>query len=193
MAESMLRGIIEFMADIGVYDVVLPFLLIFTVVFAILEKSRIFGTEKVDGEEFSKKNINAMVAFVIAFFVVASSQLVSILNKALGRIIILGMVGLSFLLLIGIFFKDHDEFFDKSNMWYRTGFMVAFLIGVILIFLASIETTNGDTWLEESWTWITDHWDDNLVGSIFLLGIIVAFMVYITKDRKIPAKKKDGG
>jgi len=46
---SMFRGTLEFFGEIGMYDVVLPFLLVFTIVYAILEKTRIFGVEEVDG------------------------------------------------------------------------------------------------------------------------------------------------
>ena len=39
---------IQFLDRLGVYEVLLPFLLIFTLVFAILEKTRAFGTEEVN-------------------------------------------------------------------------------------------------------------------------------------------------
>src|SRR3989338_8827869 len=65
--ESVFRGVIGFFDKIGVYDIILPFLLVFTIVFAILEKTKILGLEKIDGKETTKKNLNSMVAFVIAF------------------------------------------------------------------------------------------------------------------------------
>ena len=39
---SGFRGVIDFLGKLGVYDVILPFLLIFTIVFAILEKTKIY-------------------------------------------------------------------------------------------------------------------------------------------------------
>ena len=56
MATSAFRGVIEFLGDMGVYDVILPFLLVFTIVFAILEKTKILGTAKEGGETIGKKN-----------------------------------------------------------------------------------------------------------------------------------------
>jgi len=41
------RDIIDFFGNIGVFEVVLPFLLVFTVVFALLERTKVFGVEKV--------------------------------------------------------------------------------------------------------------------------------------------------
>src|SRR3989338_8683840 len=87
--ESTFRGVIVFLDKIGVYDVILPFLLVFTIVFAILEKTKILGSEKIDGKEHPKKNINAMVAFVIAFLVIASTQLVAVINQVMANVILL--------------------------------------------------------------------------------------------------------
>ena len=42
---STFREVLLFFEQIGIYDVVLPFLLVFTIVFAILEKTKLFGTE----------------------------------------------------------------------------------------------------------------------------------------------------
>ena len=36
------REILEFFTRIGVFDVVLPFLLVFTIVFALLERTKVF-------------------------------------------------------------------------------------------------------------------------------------------------------
>ena len=48
--------------DAGVFDIVLPFLLVFAIVFAILEKSKVFGT---DADKNPKTNINAIVLILI--------------------------------------------------------------------------------------------------------------------------------
>ncbi|MBI4149215.1 hypothetical protein HY491_02105, partial [Candidatus Woesearchaeota archaeon] len=80
MAESAFRGMIGFLDTIGIYDVVLPFVLVFTIAFAILEKTRVLGTEEIDKVKYTKKPLNALVAFVISFFVVGSGELVGILT-----------------------------------------------------------------------------------------------------------------
>src|SRR3989338_10174572 len=98
--QSAFRGAIEFLARLGLYDVVLPFLLVFTIVFAILEKTKLFGTEKIGAHDYTKKNLNAMTAFVISFLVVASSQLVAAINESLARVVLLMLVSVSFIMLI---------------------------------------------------------------------------------------------
>ena len=97
--ESAFRGIIGFLDKIGVYDVILPFLLVFTIVFAILEKTKVLGLDKIDGKEFTKKNLNSMVAFVISFLVIASTQLVSVINEVMANVVLLLILAVSFLML----------------------------------------------------------------------------------------------
>ena len=115
--ESAFRGVIEFFGEIGVYDVVLPFLLVFTIVYAILEKTRVLGTETFEGKKYSRKNLNAIVAFVIAFLVVASTRLVAAINQAMGNIILLLLVSFSFLMLIGSFMKETEEGVFLTGGW----------------------------------------------------------------------------
>ena len=101
---SAFRGIIDFFAEIGLYDVVLPFLLVFTIVFAIFEKTRVLGTEEHDGHKISKKNLNAIASFVIAFLVIASSELVEIITTVSSQAVVLLFLSVLFLLLLGSFY-----------------------------------------------------------------------------------------
>ena len=50
--------------EIGVYDVVLPFILIFVIIFAALQKTRVLGTEEVEGHKYGKKNLNLVVGLI---------------------------------------------------------------------------------------------------------------------------------
>jgi hypothetical protein len=193
---SVFRDILAFFDTIGIFDVVLPFILVFTVVFAILEKTRIFGTEKMlgptqeqMGSALPKKNLNAMVAFVMAFLVVASTQLVAIVNQALANVVILLLVSVCFLLLIGSFYKETEEVFLEGT--WRMVFMVIMFVGVVLIFLNAIRMEDGTSWLEFLYNTVATGLDSVVVGSLILIGIVIFFIWLITKDKHVPAAKKD--
>lgn len=176
--ESVFRGVLVFLEKIGVYDVILPFLLVFAVMFSILEKTRVLGEEEIKGKRYSKKNLNSIVAFVIAFFVIASSELVALIDEAMGNIVILALVGVSVLMLIGVFHGTGEFSFDKNSwtMWLLTIFMV---LGVLLIFFHAIPY-EGESLLTWFYDFMVDHWDDDAVGAIILLGIVALFMYGIT-------------
>jgi hypothetical protein len=184
MAEpSVFRSVLEFFTDIGIYDVILPFLLVFTIIFAILEKTKVLGTEDVEGKKFTKKNLNAMVAFVIGFLVVASAQLVRIINETMANIVLLLLVSVSFLLLIGSFYRE-DEPVALFGKW-RTAFTWAMLVGLILIFAAAItvQTSNGEErFLFFAVSYLSQYWSTKWVASIILMILLIVFMVAIVKE-----------
>src|SRR3989338_7955492 len=124
---TVLGNVLDFFRQLGVYDVLLPFILVFTIMFAILERTQLFGTEGPKEKAVTKKNLNAMVAFVVAFLVVASSKLVEVITKVSSEIIVLLLLIVFFLMMIGTFYskKEIDEHgvHLKDGPW-RTGFMV---------------------------------------------------------------------
>ena len=176
---SAFRGAIEFFDKIGVYDVILPFLLVFTIVFAILEKTKVFGTEKVGEQDLSKKNLNSMAAFVIAFIVIASSKIVAVITKISSHVVVLLLLSVFFLLLVGSFFKEGEATFLEGKWKYL--FMLIMFIGIVLIFLNAIENDSGESWLSWGWDQVTNNWSSNAVASIILLVVIIAFMVYVVR------------
>jgi hypothetical protein len=180
--ESVFRGVIGFFDKIGIYDVVLPFLLVFTIVFAILEKTKVFGTTEFENKKYTKKNLNAITAFVTAFLVVASTKLVATINQVLANSVLLLLLIVLFLLLVGSFFKEgEDVALDKG---WRTFFMTAMFIGIVLIFLQALN------WLEPFWDFLTDHWETQWVASLILLIFVVLFIYFITKEER---HKPSGG
>lgn len=180
--ETVFRGIIDFFVDLGIYDVVLPFLLVFSIIFAILERTKVLGTDEIDGKRVSKKNIDAMVAFVIAFFVVASTKLVAAINRALADTVLLILLVVFFLVLIGTFFKEGtEEFLDDEWKNYLTFIL---FIGIVLIFLNALD------WLSPLWDFIVDNWESRWVGSLILIILVILFMSYITKSEGGSAPKK---
>ncbi len=171
---SGFRGVIEFLGKLGVYDVILPFLLIFTIVFAILEKTKILGTEKVGDKEITKKNLNSMVALVIAFLVIASTKLVAVVNEVMANVVLLLILAICFLLLVGVFFGSKEFTLEKYPGWIKF-FMVLMFIGIVLIFLNALD------WLQYLFR-VFENWDAEWAVTIIFMIIILGFMWYIVKE-----------
>ena len=180
--ETVLGNVITFLDKIGIYDVVLPFLLVFTIVFAMLEKTKIFGTEVVRGTEFPRKNLNAMVSFVIGFLVIASSRLVEAITDISANVVVLLMASVFFLLLVGSFFKP-DEAVALEKGW-KTTFMIIMFVGLLAIFLNAIKTEAGKSWLKVSLDFLRDYWNDAAVASLILIIGIWIFITWVTKSEK---------
>ena len=178
------REILDFFASIGVFDVVLPFLLVFTIVFALFERTKVLGIEKIEGKEYTKKNLNSAAAFVIAFLVVASSELVGIITEVSSKFVVLLFLIVLFLLLVGSFFMEQPHGVFLEGGW-RTGFMVLVFIVLIFIFLDAIPSDGpAENLLDEVLDFFDGTNKGEFVGSVILLVLIVLFIVYITQDRQ---------
>lgn len=184
---SVFGDSIQFLAKLGLYDVVLPFLLVFTIVFAILEKTKALGVEKgKDDRDYTKKNLNAMVAFVMSFLVVASAQLVAVINKTMSQVFILLLLVICFLMLAGSFHQQTKEgFFLKDG--YKNIFMVIVFVGIIAIFL------NALGWLELIYDYLKDHWNTSYVAAVILIILIIGFMMWIMHDPSDSKEAKKEG
>lgn len=100
----------------GLYDVLLPFLLVFIVIFAILERIQLFGPTQ-------SRKFSALIAVVIGLLLVRGGEqaaLVQLINTYLPNVSAVIVVFLGFLILLGLFG------FGSSNM--RGGIMILFVI-----------------------------------------------------------------
>lgn len=173
MAETVLGDAVELLKDFGFFDVILPFLLVFTVVFGILEKTKIFGTEKIGDKDYPKKNINAMVAFVIAFFVLAAKEIIASFQESLPIVSLFLVAIISFLMLVGSFSSSKEEFnfMDMFQGW-KTPLAIVFTISIIAIFFHSFG------WLEPIYEYITGRGNDVFIIAVFI-GIIAAVVGFV--------------
>lgn len=92
MAAFDLQTLIGYWQDLGVFSVALPFLLIFTVVFAVLQKAHIFGDDK---------KVHAIIALVVGLISVTNEFVMAKINAFLPNVSLLIVIILMFLLLLG--------------------------------------------------------------------------------------------
>lgn len=176
---STFREVLVFLDTIGIYDVVLPLLLIFSIVYAILEKTRVFGVEKIKTESgdhtVTRKNVNAMVAFVSAFFVVSSAQLVGTIHKLIADVALVLVTFVMFMILIGVFHKDEE--LNLKDEWNKRFMWIAF-IAITLIFF------NALGWLMPAWYYLVGNWDSTFAATVMLLLGMVLLILWVAKDQK---------
>ncbi len=195
MADSTFREMLTFFHDLGVYDVILPFLLVFAIVFAILEKTKVLGVEEIDNRKYTKKNLNSLVAFVIGFFVIASSRLVETITEVSANMVVLLMLIVFFLLLIGTFYKEGEMVALTEGPW-RYIWMIIMFVGIVAIFLWGIKKEDGQPWLEWFWEYIRDNYESTAVASIIMMVIFIGILYFLvaydgTPKTKAKDKEKD--
>tara|TARA_Y100000310_G_scaffold302882_1_gene340703 strand:- start:4238 stop:4756 length:519 start_codon:yes stop_codon:yes gene_type:complete len=134
-------------------EIILPFILVFAVVFAILQKTNILG----DG----KRQIDAIVALVIGLIVIAFGQAVDIIIYLMPVLAVSVVVLLVFMILYGMVFKE-GEFAIPKGVKGVIGVLAAIVVVVAILIITG--------------------WWGRLVDYIFLEGDssgIIANIVFI--------------
>ena len=93
------QDVFQFLVDIGVVHVILPFLLVFLIVFSYLQRTKVLGTER-KGEP--KRRINAMMSFVFGFLTVLTTSQLDAIGIITSYLVLLIVVGLFVALLLGM-------------------------------------------------------------------------------------------
>lgn len=167
----------------GVTDVLLPFVLVFTIVFATLQKTKILG----DG----KKQYNVILALVMGLAVVIPHVVgrypfnfdpVDVINRALPQVSIILVAIIMLLLIIGVFGNEIDIAGGSLAGWI----VVLAIITVVLIFGSAVGWFMFPFWL----SFLYDPELQALIVMILVFGIIIWF---ITKDDKDKTKEKGLG
>ena len=150
---------VAFMEDFGIYDVVIPFILVFTIIFATLEKIKIFGKDS--------RRYNALIALSIALLFIAATNLVEALNQYLP---IIGLILAAFLglaMMIGMF-SDKEGGPGQKVFWVIAG-AAALVVG--LAYLPKMGGFLGD---------IFKPFEENS-GIIIVLAIVIGIIVWLAK------------
>jgi len=119
------------------YEFVLPFLLVFSIIFAILEKTNIFSKKDPTDKNnvIPNTNVNLVVSIVIAFIVIANTEIVWIINNYLSKMALFLIILVIFLLSVGVISGRTVE--SGENSWWIfviAGIAVVWALGPTLGF-----------------------------------------------------------
>jgi hypothetical protein len=138
-------------------EIILPFLLVFTLIFAILERTKILGE--------GKKQINAIIAFVIGLIFVSFAQAVHIAVSMMGLMAFVAIIILVFMVLFGFVYTG-EEFKMPKGLKITFGI----LIGIVMIV--------GLTIISGYWPVIKDLFSGGTGGNSILANVIfIAFLI----------------
>lgn len=168
MFESAFSNLGYYFSTYGVMDFLLPFILVFTIVFAVMQKTKILG---------DKKNYNVIIALVLGLLFVVPHLTgnyplgydpVQVMNDALPSISLVSIAAIMVLLLLGIFGTGFAQAATPIIAIAAIGF-------VIYIFGASLNLWTGPY---DTFYWWTSETTELMIV-ILIFGLIIWF---ITKE-----------
>lgn len=167
MPEFNLFTLLTDWENLGFFHVALPFLLIFTLIFAILQKTKILGP--------SSKNLNAIVALIIAALAIRNQEIIFLLQRFLPNVSMFVVIILMFLLLVGIL--GGGEFTGFTGGWLLAAAIISFIfVGWAL----TADAFFAPVWLQDLF-FLQD------ISTLALIGIF-AFVVWLVIRE--PGKRK---
>ena len=184
------RSFIFSLQQVGVLDVIMPFILVFTIIFAVLQKTRILGRTE-DG--LPRKNFNTIIALVMglaviiphvtgtsSYYGVGVVDVVDIINTALPNVALVAVIIIMILITIGVFGRE----FDIGDGYGGVFVVLAFLV-VGFIFAASAGWFQAGT-LPQWLYFVYDSQFQALVVALLVFGVLIYF---ITKEDKTKEQK----
>ena len=135
---SAIQSLFQALVDWGFIDALLPFLLLFTVIFGILQKIALFHTGE-GAEKKADKRINAVLGFIIAAMVVVPHIIgayppgqdpIDIINQFLPSTAIILLAVLCVILLLGLAGGEIPSFMLWTVALVALGFLI------VMIFMA---------------------------------------------------------
>ncbi|MCF7798929.1 hypothetical protein K9M74_03425 [Candidatus Woesearchaeota archaeon] len=177
-------GLIYSLQSWGVFEVLLPFILIFTIVFAVMEKTKVLGSN-----EHQTRKYGSVIALVVALSVLFSHffgvvffngrTIVQIINESLAGVGLLLVAIVMMLLTIGLWTGKTPDGSKGVGVWFT---LISGLV-VLGIFLASMGTFRN-----ASWVWRILNSDIMpLVVAILVFGLIIKFIS--SPEKKVEDKK----
>ncbi len=158
-----------FLSSAFAVNFIYPFLLVFTIVFAILQKTKLLGEDK--------RQIDAIVALVIGLILISFAYATDIVVALVPFLAVTLVIIFIFMLIFG-FVSASDKGFELHK-----GLKITFgiLIGIALIIAVIVATGQ---WAVVYNILFTEEWSNNVWSNVFLLAVIVGAIALVVSTGK---------
>lgn len=156
-------------ADLGIFFYVLPFLLIFSLVFAILQKVNIMG-----GDSNQNRGVNAIISLSVALLSLQFDSVPIFFQVIFPKIGIGLSIILAAIILMGVFVD-----FNKSRGMAKLFLTIGGVVGIIIL----LSTISDYSW------WNGSFWYANM--SAIVAGVIIFIFILIVINSGKPSGQEE--
>jgi hypothetical protein len=140
----------------GIFDYVLPFLLIFAVVYAVLSGTNVLG---------KNKGVHVIIALVVGLL----SMQLGFVQEFFREIFPRAAVGIAVIIVFVILVM---AFVPATHM---TGWMIGFYcLGGVIALIATFNAFSALSWFGSDWWY---EWGAWIIGALLIIGVIIAVAV----------------
>ena len=182
------RSLMVTLAELGIWDIVLPFMLIFTIVYATLTTTlkAMFGRGGKGDDAYDHRKFATIVALVIAFGVVIphatnsyppGKDVVEIINTSLPQVALIAVAIIGVMIILGMF--------GISTLGFHEGGISTIIVFVAMgIIIYIFGSAAGWGWQIPPWLSFLDDPDvQTLIVAILVFGIVVKIITGSDKEK----------
>jgi hypothetical protein len=154
-------------------DYVLPFILVFTLIFAILQKTQLLGE--------GKKQINSMIGFVVGLILISFPFARDIVVQLMPFLAVSAVILLVFMLLYGFIMGKKDGDVLHKGVKIALGIILGLALITVLLFISGYWEPVWDLMFNQegsSQIWI------NILLIVIIAGAVISVVVTKDKDEK---------
>jgi len=137
--------------QIGFFDYLLPFMLIFALVFGILVKVKVFKDNKM---------VNGIIALAVALMSLQFNFVPEFFSQIFPRVGIGLIIILGLLIVVGLFMDP-----DSKVMNY-----ILLGVGIIVFYFVLVQSAGATGWT--SGDWLSENWGNILAGVLVVIFVI---------------------
>lgn len=169
---SFYEFFIDFLKGIGFFDVILPFILVYTLIYGLLMRVKLFGEEK----EKRVRSLNSLVSFAFAGIIIGSINTIRAIQELIPIITIFLLVVLG-IVLVGSFTlaQEYGKLF-QTKRWQVVRLLLTIIFGLILLITFNLIPIASGT---ASFTLSGEIID--IIASLVILGIFIGITYFVSK------------
>lgn len=180
MAIGYFGSVFSYLDSFGITDIIIPFILIFTILFAVLQKISIFGKD-------TSKKYNVVIALGIALLSIIPHttgryqqfDIVQVINSSLPQIGLI-LIGLVLLMVLVGLIGGKEQSGTSSVILGLAGILAVVLL--LLVFWRALYPYSSPSWL-----WFFD--DPSFQALLVILLVFGLIVWFVTKE---PSKDNKG-
>jgi hypothetical protein len=130
MADTMVGGAFDILIKIGFLNLIVPFILFYSIVFGMLEKTQLFASDKTKNKDDSR-NLHSLIAFALGITATAASYAVGITQNFLPVLGIASVILLGLMMVLGMAFGPEFDATIAKGKFYKGLISVSAIVLVL--------------------------------------------------------------
>lgn len=166
--------LIRHLRSIGFFDIILPFILVYALIYGLLMRIKLFGKE----EDRRVRSLNSLISFAFAGIIVGSVNTVKAIQESIPIIIVFLIVVLGIVLVGSFTLAQEYEKLVQTKKWQVIGLLLTIMLGLTLLIafnLISIEKIIETISLTE------EMGIKYIITSLTVAGTIIAVVIYFAR------------